>query len=78
MNKHEWRALPGNVLAYGDTGFEIRLVNDARRDPYIAFDPEGRRMPIGGTVLQYMKVRVEQEASDRAEFECSADSGSGS
>jgi hypothetical protein len=75
MKKLEWRALPGGVLAYGDTGYEIRMQSDPQKDPYIALDPEGRRMHIGGDVLGYMKKEVEYAAAARAEFTCSSDNG---
>jgi len=39
----EWKGLPGGVLAYGDTGFEIRMTPKDKDTAFVLFDPEGRR-----------------------------------
>ena len=61
-----WAALPGNIIALADTGFEIHL---QLRGPllYTLADPEGRVL-AGCNDLPAIKAYGERLAAERAEF----------
>jgi len=68
--EREWRALPGNILTYGDTGFEIRLSSDPKEPAYTLYDPEGRSLRgLNASGLEELKMMAERAADSRAEFE---------
>lgn len=67
--RREWKALLGQVLEYGDTGFRIVLQKDPKKAkaPYRLEDPEGRVLGEG-TNLPSMKQAAEDQAKMRDEF----------
>lgn len=69
VNRREWRALLGQTLELGDTGFVIVLQKDAKKSnrPYQLRDPEGRVM-CEGDDLYRIKQLAEQQARMRDEF----------
>ena len=67
-----WRALPGNILELGDTGFQIRFKPDPHRHQFQAYDPEGL-CRASSEYLQPLKHICENMAADRAQFLCDVD-----
>lgn len=65
----KWRALPGNILEPGDTGFQIRFKPDQHRHQFAAYDPEGL-CRASSEYLQPLKNICENMAADRAQFLC--------
>lgn len=68
--KREWKAVLGQILEYGDSGFSIVLIKAPRANqaPYQLRDPEGRVLGDGDNLAQ-MKRYVEEQAAYRDEFE---------
>lgn len=62
----EWKALPGGILCYGDTGFEIHLNSEAKMSPYTLVDPGGRRFAYWA--LNVAKSDVVRKQGEREEF----------
>lgn len=67
--RRAWRALMGQVLEFGDSGYQIVLQKkaDKGRYPYQLRDPEGRVMGEGDN-LDTMKRVAEDQARMRDEF----------
>lgn len=66
--KRQWKALMGQVLEYGDSGFQIVLNKRGHAStPFQLRDPEGRVMGEG-TNLDSMKRAAEDQARMRDEF----------
>lgn len=67
----EWKALPGGVLAYGDTGFEIRE-QPGEESCYHALalvDPQGRKITTSYYAgLAYLKREAMNHARAAEEF----------
>lgn len=74
----QWKALLGQVLEYGDSGFSIVLMKDAKKAhaPYQMRDPEGRVIGEGND-LDRMKQIVMDQARMRDQFCPDPDSLSG-
>ncbi len=74
MPSTRWRALPGQVLALGDTGFEIRLEPASDKEhPYHLYSPEGAHLVKAGSgCLARLQLRGEELARERRVFEGAA------
>lgn len=66
-NPPQWKPLPGHVLAYGDTGFEIKLTPENKLAVFELIDPDGRKS--AGDNLANLKRFAEQQHKERLEFE---------
>lgn len=62
-----WRALPGEILELGETGFSIRRSSDPKVFPYQLIDPDGRWF-ASGMFLVDVKKEAELRAAETAEF----------
>lgn len=72
--RREWRCLMGQVLEYGDSGYQIVLMKHGKAQfPFQMRDPEGRVFGEGNH-LDSMKRAVEEQAKFRDEFTVDASS----
>lgn len=71
-----WHALPGNVMEFGATGWQVKLelcgaVDGSRRDSFLVINPEGDaliRIWGGNGPLEEAKRYAEQACSEREAF----------
>ena len=62
-----WKALPGQVIELGDTGFQIKLDTRPMHPLYLLVAPEGWTV-LGGADLPVLKQLGERFARERTEF----------
>lgn len=70
MPSTRWRALPGDVLTLGDTGFEIRLEPGLHKGhPFVLYSPEGvaESVAVSGW-LSTLQLKAEAMARERDAF----------
>lgn len=70
MPSSRWQALPGDVMALGDTGFEIRLEPGLHNGhPFILYSPEGvAESAAASGALTVLKLKGEAMARERDAF----------
>jgi hypothetical protein len=70
MPSTRWCTLPGNVLALGDTGFEIRIEPGQHKGhPFVLYTPEGVAVSaVANGSLTKLQLKAEAMARERDAF----------